>query len=292
MPGRSFNANSYRYGFNKGSEKDDEISGVIGGHFTTKFREGDTRLLRWWSVDPKADLQPWQSPYSYMDGNPVKNNDPDGDCPWCITAGIGALVGAAVEYGGQVAANVVSGGSLTDFDTYTNVDVADIVIAAGEGAIIGLTGGLGAAGKVGTTTIKVVNASAKIGAAAAQGAVDTRNGETQTVFDGSKDATTAVSDGVFNLIGSAAGGKAPTGANKYAGPLKNPPTPKEAVKSARAQGPVNRTQRISIENTAKVNQKATNIANETIRTAPTGIAGEAVENVVNDGANYVIEKKK
>jgi len=80
MPGRNFNANSYRYGYNKGSEKDDEISGS-GNHFTTKFREGDTRLLIWWSSDPKADLQPHQAPYSYMDGNPILLNDPDGDCP-------------------------------------------------------------------------------------------------------------------------------------------------------------------------------------------------------------------
>jgi RHS repeat-associated protein len=79
MPGRSFSSGTeYRYGYNKGSEKDDEISGA-GNSFTTKYRQGDTRLLRWWSVDPKADLQPWQSPYSYMDGNPVGLNDSDGD---------------------------------------------------------------------------------------------------------------------------------------------------------------------------------------------------------------------
>ncbi|MBE7443654.1 MAG: hypothetical protein HS119_14500 [Flavobacteriales bacterium] len=81
MPGRSFSANSYRYGYNAGSEKDDEITGITGSHFTTYFREGDTRLLIWWGVDPKADKQPWQSPYSYMDGNPIWKNDPKGDCP-------------------------------------------------------------------------------------------------------------------------------------------------------------------------------------------------------------------
>ncbi len=79
MPGRSFNGNSYRYGYNQGSEKDDEITGVTGSHFTTYWREGDTRLLRWWSNDPKASAFPWQTPYSYMDGNPIANNDPLGD---------------------------------------------------------------------------------------------------------------------------------------------------------------------------------------------------------------------
>ncbi|MBL7129508.1 MAG: hypothetical protein ISS16_11070, partial [Ignavibacteria bacterium] len=78
---RSFSANSYRYGY-QGSEKDDEITGVTGANFTTLFREGDTRTLRWWSTDPKANEQPWQSPYSYMDGNPIWFNDPQGDDLW------------------------------------------------------------------------------------------------------------------------------------------------------------------------------------------------------------------
>ena len=77
MPNRSFNANSYRYGYNDGSEKDDEITGVVGSHFTTYFREFDTRTLIPWSPDPV--FQPWQSPYSYMDGNPILYNDPLGD---------------------------------------------------------------------------------------------------------------------------------------------------------------------------------------------------------------------
>lgn len=77
MPGRSYNSNSYRYGWNKGSEKDDEITGVSGSHYTTYFREIDTRLGRMWSRDPV--FQPWQSPYTSMDNNPIFYNDPLGD---------------------------------------------------------------------------------------------------------------------------------------------------------------------------------------------------------------------
>jgi len=33
MPGRTYSSNYYRYGYNSGSEKDDEISGA-GNHFT------------------------------------------------------------------------------------------------------------------------------------------------------------------------------------------------------------------------------------------------------------------
>ncbi|PGH37520.1 MAG: hypothetical protein CRN43_20685 [Candidatus Nephrothrix sp. EaCA] len=77
MRGRKFALNSYRYGY-QGSEKDNEIRGD-GNHFTTLYREGNTELLTWWSPDPKANEQPWQSPYSYMDGNPVLMNDTEGD---------------------------------------------------------------------------------------------------------------------------------------------------------------------------------------------------------------------
>lgn len=84
QPGRGFSQNgskSYRFGY-QGSEKDDDINGK-GNYFTTEFREGDTRLMRWWSTDPESDAQPWQSPYSYMDGNPIANNDTKGDCVIC-----------------------------------------------------------------------------------------------------------------------------------------------------------------------------------------------------------------
>ncbi len=76
MPGRTFNSNSYKYGFNKGSEKDDEISGS-GNMVTTHFRELDTRLGRWWGLDPKAN--PSMSPYVSMDNSPIWLNDPMGD---------------------------------------------------------------------------------------------------------------------------------------------------------------------------------------------------------------------
>ncbi len=53
MPGRSFNAGNYRFGFN-GQEKVDEISGN-GNHNTALFWEYDTRLGRRWNLDPKPN---------------------------------------------------------------------------------------------------------------------------------------------------------------------------------------------------------------------------------------------
>ncbi len=79
MPGRTYTASAgYRFGYNKGSEKDDEISGA-GNHFTTFYREGDVRLVTWWGTDPKEQEQPYQSPYSFMDENPIIHNDPVGN---------------------------------------------------------------------------------------------------------------------------------------------------------------------------------------------------------------------
>jgi hypothetical protein len=76
MPGRSFSSGSYRYGFNKGSEKDNEIAGE-GNHYTTFFRELDTRLGRWWKLDQITIHS--ISPYVSFENNPILYNDPFGD---------------------------------------------------------------------------------------------------------------------------------------------------------------------------------------------------------------------
>ena len=73
MAGRGFSG-SYRFGY-QGSEKDNEVSGD-GNSYTTEFRQLDPRLGRWFSVDP--EFFPWQSPYTSMDNNPIRNVDRDG----------------------------------------------------------------------------------------------------------------------------------------------------------------------------------------------------------------------
>jgi len=76
MPGRNFNQNSYRYGYNKGSEKDDEINGN-GSFYDTYYRPYDARLGKWLSNDPIT--LPFESPYVAMANNPIAFNDPLGD---------------------------------------------------------------------------------------------------------------------------------------------------------------------------------------------------------------------
>jgi RHS repeat-associated protein len=75
MPGRKYNAGEYRFGFN-GQEKDDEIAGVTGSHYTTQFREYDSRLSRWWSNDPI--FKPHESPFALNGNNPIWIIDPSG----------------------------------------------------------------------------------------------------------------------------------------------------------------------------------------------------------------------
>ena len=95
---------------------------------------------RWWSVDALADdaMQVDKSPYAYAWDNPVRLADPDGNCPWCI----GAIVGAATDYAMQVGTNLAQGKSIGK--SLTDVDGASIAVSAAMGAVGG-----GLIGKVG-----------------------------------------------------------------------------------------------------------------------------------------------
>lgn len=100
MPGRSYVAgsSSYRYGFN-GMEKDNDLKGE-GLSYTTEYRAYDPRLGKWFSVDPKANVQPWGSPYAAMCNSPLWRNDPNGD--------IAPLVIWALEKLGEAAIYVMT----------------------------------------------------------------------------------------------------------------------------------------------------------------------------------------
>ena len=89
---------------------------------------------RWWQVDPKADeggQESW-STYHYSFNNPIRYNDPNGDCPSCVW---GAIIGAGVDYGLQVTGNLLQGKDLGD--ALTDVDLTSIAVSAGAGALSG-----------------------------------------------------------------------------------------------------------------------------------------------------------
>ena len=71
--------------------------------------------------------------FAYARNNPLRYNDPSGHCPWCISIGIGAVVGAAVSYGIQVVANVSQDG--LNADAFTDVNWARVGAGAVSGAI-------------------------------------------------------------------------------------------------------------------------------------------------------------
>jgi RHS repeat-associated protein len=64
----------------------------------TKFRAYDPAVVSWWQIDPLADEADFTSlsPYNYSFNNPIRFNDPYGDCPICPALVLG---GAAVVEG-------------------------------------------------------------------------------------------------------------------------------------------------------------------------------------------------
>jgi len=79
MPNRNYvlsGIGDYRYGFN-GHEKDNEIKGE-GNCYTTEYRQYDSRLARWNSIDPLFANYPSWGTYSFPYGNPILYIDPDG----------------------------------------------------------------------------------------------------------------------------------------------------------------------------------------------------------------------
>ncbi len=73
----STDTGGYRYFFN-GQEGDNEVFGEVA-NFGYEFRQYDSRLGRWWSVDPMNGKYPSMSPYTYCSNNPVILRDIDGN---------------------------------------------------------------------------------------------------------------------------------------------------------------------------------------------------------------------
>ncbi len=111
----------------------------------------DPVIGRWSVIDKLADdvMQVDKSPYQYGWNNPVNLTDPDGNCPWCI----GAIVGAVVDYGLQVTENVLKNDGKITLNAFTDVD----------GTSIALSGAAGATGAGLATKIKKASTLVKLG---------------------------------------------------------------------------------------------------------------------------------
>ena len=76
MLGRSFTMGGYRYFFN-GQEGDDEVFGE-GALHAFEYRMHDTRIGRFWSVDPLAKDYPMLTPFQFASCSPVLLVDVEG----------------------------------------------------------------------------------------------------------------------------------------------------------------------------------------------------------------------
>lgn len=73
MEGRSWTIssyNNYRFGYN-GKEKDNETYGE-GNLIAYEFRIFDSRIGRFFSIDPKQKEYPWQTPFAYFKNSPIQ----------------------------------------------------------------------------------------------------------------------------------------------------------------------------------------------------------------------------
>ena len=76
MVGRAYNPALYRFGFS-GKENVNEVEG-IGDQIDYGMRGYDPRRGQFWCVDPLTKKYPWNSTYSFAEGNPIAFIDLDG----------------------------------------------------------------------------------------------------------------------------------------------------------------------------------------------------------------------
>jgi len=74
MPGRSYNASSYLYGFN-GKELDPNMD---GNNYDYGFRIYNPQIARFLSVDPLTNKYPELTPYQFASNRPIDGIDQDG----------------------------------------------------------------------------------------------------------------------------------------------------------------------------------------------------------------------
>ena len=93
---RAYNTQAYLFGFN-GMESDiDRFSGY-GTLYYSHYRNYDPRIARWYIMDSKSDLMPFESPYSFANNMPVFGSDTEGDiCLPCVAILIGLLTAPSV----------------------------------------------------------------------------------------------------------------------------------------------------------------------------------------------------
>jgi len=100
----SEDSGGYRFGFGN-QEKENDISGVEGGHLTYEYRIHDTRLGRFLSVDPLGREFPWNSSYAFAENDVIRCIDLEGKEKVEINGNVIKIFityGVFKDYGGPV----------------------------------------------------------------------------------------------------------------------------------------------------------------------------------------------
>lgn len=126
QPGRHENTFQSKFGYH-GMESDDEHKGD-GNHYTTYFRQYDSRLGRWMSLDPASAMFPFESNYAANHNNPVIYIDYEGDSPLLVSFAIGVGTDIMMQFfKGFFSPNYA--GKRFDFGyAFGNIDFADAIL--------------------------------------------------------------------------------------------------------------------------------------------------------------------
>ena len=162
------------------------------------WRFFDYQIGRWHAVDPEIenDQENW-TPYSFGFNNAVRYADADGRFP-ILAIAIGAAVGAGIEYGVEVAKNLVESRGHIYASTFTEgaVDGKAIALAGIAGGVGALTGAVFAQAATGVTRIAIASRLALSSRTAAK------------VISGSiKVASELTGDAVSSVVGNTIQGK-------------------------------------------------------------------------------------
>lgn len=101
------------------------------GLYYLRARYYDPSTAQFLTVDP--NYAQTGSAYAYADNDPINSADPSGACPWCITAGVGALLGAGADLGMQVLINVANG-----CDPFHDISWGSVALSGLAGAAAGI----------------------------------------------------------------------------------------------------------------------------------------------------------
>jgi RHS repeat-associated protein len=126
LKGGNYPENRKKYNGNELQSKEfSDGSGLEWFDFNARIY--DQQLGRFMQIDPWIEVgtQEMLTPYQFAGNNPIRYNDPDGKCPWCV----GAIIGGLLDAGLQLTEIALTDKTLSDFS------VKSVVVSAAAGAL-------------------------------------------------------------------------------------------------------------------------------------------------------------